>query len=107
MSYTVVCLNVYCTKTADGRDPVYRIFFDDQLIVERRFWPDTPDYFIQEQITIQDNDAEHSIWVKNVFGNRGKIKVDSVKLFDGDTRKPLKTELKNANGRYTFNTCKR
>ena len=107
MSYTVVCLNIHCTKTDSIYDPVYRIFFNDQLIIERKFWPETPDYFIQEQITVQDSDTECHVWVKNIFGNRGKIKVDSVELFDGDTRKPLKSEIKNVSGRYTFKTAKR
>jgi hypothetical protein len=107
MSHTVVCLNIYCTKTADGRDPVYRLFLNDQLVVERRFWPKTPNNFIQEQITLNDNDTKCNIWLKNVFGNRGRIKIKSVKLFDGDTRKPLSSEVKNVNGRYIFETAKR
>jgi len=107
MSYTTVCLNIYCAKTSDDRVPVYRVFFNDQLIIERQFWPKTPDYFIQEQITVQDNDNECSIWIKNVFVNRGRIKLTSVKLFDGDTRKPLKSQAKNVNGRYIFKAAKR
>ena len=107
MSYTIACLNVMCVKNTDKRDPVYRIFLDDQLVIERRFWPETPDYFIQEQITLQDDDAEHSIWVKNVFGDRGRIGVQSVKFFDGDTRTPLEMHCKNISGRYTFKTAKR
>ena len=107
MSHTVVCLNIHCVKTDHLHDPVYRIFFNDQMIIERQFWPDSPDYFIQEQITVEDNDTECSIWVKNVFGNRGRIKVDSIKLFDGDTRKPLDLHIENRNGRYTFKSFKR
>jgi hypothetical protein len=107
MSYTIACLNIHCVKTASEHDPVYRIFLDDQLIVERRFWPDAPDYFIQEQITLQDDDAEHSIWVKNVFGDRGRIRVHEVNFFDGDTRKPLDLGAENRSGRYTFKTVKR
>ena len=107
MSYTTVCLNIYCTKKSDGQDPIYRVFFNDQLIIERTFWPKTPDYFIQEQITVQDNDTECSIWIKNVFDNRGRVKLTSVKLLDGDTRKPLKSNVESANGKYIFKAVKR
>ena len=107
MSYTVVYLDIHCDKNNNEQHPVYRIFLDDQLIVERRFWPKTPDNFIQEQITLQDDDALHNIWVKNVFNDRGKIRVKSVNFFDGDTRKPIDLAVENLTGRYTFKTVKR
>lgn len=107
MSYTLVYLDIHCDKNNNKQHPVYRIFLDDQLIVERRFWPDTPDYFIQEQITLKDDGALHNIWVKNVFVDRGKIRLKSVNFFDGDTRKSLEIQCENLHGRYTFKTIKR
>jgi hypothetical protein len=107
MSYTIACLNIVCVKNTGKADPVYRIFLDDQLIVERRFWPESPDYFIQEQITLQDDNAEHNIWVKNVYRDRGKIVVNTVKFFDGDNRAPIDLAVENLSGRYTFKTVKR
>jgi len=107
MSYTVVCLDIYCTKISGRNDPVYRLFFNDQLIMERQFWPKTPDHYIQEQIMVEDNDTECSIWVKNMFSDRGRIRVDSVKLLDGDTRKPLKSKAVSTNGRHIFKAAKR
>lgn len=106
MSYTIVCLNIYCVKNTGKPDPIYRVFLNDQLVIERRFWPTTPDYFIQEQITLHNDGAEHNIWVKNVFGDRGRIRVDAVKFFDGNTRTVLNLPEKSIAGRYNFSLPK-
>jgi hypothetical protein len=107
MSYTIICLNIHCIKNTGKQDPVYRLFLNDQLIIERKFWPSSPEYFIQEQITLNDDNENHVVWVKNVFGDRGRIRVDQVNFFDGDTRDLLKLPFDCLNGRYSFKLPKR
>ena len=107
MSYTIVCLDLYCRKTKKDADPSYRVFVDDQLVAERIYWPKTPDFLIQEHLTFDDDNQSHTIWVKNIFHDRGKIRVGNIACFDGDTKKPLDINVDNQNGMYTFTLLKR
>jgi hypothetical protein len=86
--HVIACINIRCNKLIKEIPPVYRIFLDNQLVVERKFWPKTPDYFIQEQLTLlkNNNNTEHSITVKNVFEDRGDVFVHEINFFNGDTR---------------------
>ena len=88
--HTIVCMNIRCSKTYASVHPVYRIFLDGQLIVERRFWPETPDFYIQEQLTLSNSDGStHSVKIKNVFTDRGEIFLHDVSFFDGDNRNTI------------------
>ena len=107
MSYTVVCLDLYCKKTNKDADPSYRVFVDDQLVIERIYWPKTPDFIIQEHITFNDDNQSHAIRVKNIFHERGKIRVGNIACFDGDTKKPLDINVDTQNGMYIFTLLKR
>lgn len=104
MGFTVVCIDIRCSKNSAAEDPVYRIFLDDQLVIERRFWPTTPDYYIQEQLTLHNTDAQHSIRIKNVFEDRGEIYVHDVTFFDGDTRDALAVDYTHHSSVYYFRT---
>lgn len=90
--HTVVCVNIRCNKIVAEPAPVYRIFLDQQLVVERRFWPTTPDYYIQEQLTMANDSSGHSIQIKNVFDNRGEIFVHDVNFFNGNDRQIVQVE---------------
>ncbi len=107
MSYTIVYVDIYCNKLLPNVNPSYRVFLDDQLIVERQFWPDTPDYFIQEHITLKDDDNLHKITVKNVFVDRGDITVHSIGFFDGNNRTTLNYAAAIKNNQIMFNLPKR
>ena len=90
--HTVVCINVRCNKITVDPPPVYRVFLDQQLVVERRYWPATPDYYIQEQLTLTNDGSKHTIKIKNVFADRGEIFVHDVAFFSGEDRKPVVIE---------------
>lgn len=105
MSFTIACIDVIGIKTKD--DPVYRVFVNDQLVVERAFWPDAPDYFIREQLTFFDNEQTYRIKVKNVFEDRGSIRVGNIKFIDGDTNELVDITAKKQNDVYTFTLPKR
>lgn len=90
--HTIVCMNIRCNKIVADPAPVYRIFLDQQLIVERRFWPETPDYYIQEQLTLTNNNSSHSIKIQNVFTDRGEIFVHDVNFFNGKDRQAMQIE---------------
>lgn len=108
MSYTVACFSIDCTKILEDSDPVYRVFYDGQLVSERRFWPSVPDYRIQEQLTLLDDNRHHTVEIKNVFPDRGDITVERVEFFDGDTLKPVDVYVQqDQKHRYTFKTQKR
>lgn len=104
MSYTVVCLDIHYVKSLVENDPVYRVFLDDQLVIERRFWPNSEEFYIQEQLTITDDENEHSIYAKNVFPDRGRIKIKKVSFFDGDSKKPLNLNCDFRDNKYFFKT---
>ena len=107
MSFTIVCVDIRCNKNSNCVDPVYRVFLDDHLVIERKFWPTTPDYYIQEQLTMKDDNQTHSIRVKNVFEDRGEIYVHDVKFVDGDTRAALNIECLSQDDAYCFKITKR
>ena len=90
--HTVVCMNMLCNKIVADPVPVYRIFLDNQLVAERRFWPETPDYFIQEQLTLINDGSAHNVKVKNVFPDRGEIFMHDLNFFDGENRQPTTVE---------------
>jgi hypothetical protein len=107
MSYTIVCVDIRCSKQSIDVDPLYRVFLDDHLVVERRFWPTTPDYYIQEQLTMLDDNCTHSIQIKNVFEDRGEIYVHDVTFVDGDTRAVLSVDCTYQDSVYYFKITKR
>ena len=106
--HTIVCMNVCCNKLITDPHPVYRIFLDNQLIVERRFWPKTPDYYIQEQLTLSNTATEHTVKVKNVSKDRGEIFLHNVAFFNGNDRSLLDIEPRfNTETEFTFVLPKR
>jgi hypothetical protein len=108
MTYTIVCVNIRCNKLSAAVHPVYRIFLNNSLIIERRFWPDAPDYYIQEQITMTDDNDRHTITVKNVHSSRGDIYVHDVLFFDGNTRTLLNHSYETVDaGQFMFTLPKR
>jgi hypothetical protein len=108
MSYTVICVNLRCDKAAYDKSPVYRVMLDNQVVVERRFWPETPDYFIQEQITLDDDDCNHRVNIKNIHPERGSIYTHDFLFFDGDTKETLNIEYSALeDGQFIFKLPKR
>jgi hypothetical protein len=107
MEFTVVCVDVRCNKNFNDRDPIYRIFLDDHLVMERRFWPTTPDFYIQEQLTLHNDNCEHTLRIKNVFPERGEIYVHNLNFFDGTTRTVLPIEYSYQLDAYYFKIIKR
>lgn len=106
-SYTIVSIDIHCNKLLSNIHPVYRVYLDDQLIIERQFWPDTPDYFIQEHLTLKDDNNQHCVSVKNVFADRGNIEIHGVGFFDGNSRQPLNYKAEINNNQVKFNLPKR
>jgi len=106
--HTVVCMDVRCNKLTVDPPPVYRIFLDNQLVVERRFWPETPDFLIQEQLTLTNLGSEHTIRIKNVFTDRGEIFLHDIAFVNGLDRKNIKIKHKiNNQNEFTFVLPKR
>ena len=106
--HTIVCMNIRCNKIVADPHPVYRIFLDGQLVVERRFWPETPDYYIQEQLTLTDDNNSHNIKIKNIFQERGEIFVHDISFFNGEDRQPIQIEHKfDSENQFTFVLTKR
>ena len=89
MTYAVVCLSIHCVKHSAKTDPVYRLFLDQQLVIERVFWPEAPDYYIEEQLTLHCDGTTHRLEIKNVLPDIGDFFIHDVKFHDGDTRQPL------------------
>lgn len=87
--HTVISFSVRCIKSVGMKNPVYRIFLDKSLVVERPFWPKTPDYYIEEQLTMTNDDAAHSIYIKNIFADRGDIFIHDVKFLNGSDLTPV------------------
>lgn len=94
MSYTVLALDFVCDKTQKDRFPIYRVYIDDVLIVERKFWPDSPLNFIQERFTFEDDDKTHTCRFENVDLELGTVSLQRAKLVDGDSNVEL-PELEN------------
>ena len=106
--HTVVCLNIRCNKRDKNIHPVYRIFLDDHLVIERRFWATAPDYFIQEQLTLNNDGNEHNIYVKNIFEDRGEIYTHDVKFFNGEDKSRIEVEYEFVDEKqFTFKLPKR
>jgi hypothetical protein len=101
-------MNIRCNKIVADPPPVYRIFLDQQLVVERRFWPETPDYYIQEQLTLTNDNTKHTINIKNVLIDRGEIFVHDVNFFNGEDRQTVQVEYEFDNeNQFTFVLPKR
>jgi hypothetical protein len=101
-------MNIRCNKIVADPPPVYRIFLDQQLVVERRFWPETPDYYIQEQLTLSNYGNKHEIRIKNVFLDLGEIFVHDVNFFNGEDRQTVQVEYEFDNeNQFTFVLPKR
>ena len=107
MSHTIVAVDVYCEEKTETH-PVYRIFLDGQLVIERIFWPVRDEFFIQEQLTMENDGTEHIINIDNVFGEFGKIKVKKVKFLDGNDKKVIKLRsITDSQGTIKFTLPKR
>ena len=107
MSHTIIALDVYCEEKTETH-PIYRVFLDDQLAVERPFWPDNEEYFIQEQLTMENDGKSHTISVVNVFEEHGQTKVKKVKFLDGAEKQVIKvSSVNDGNGAITFTLPKR
>ena len=87
-TYTKLRLDIICNKLAQ-KDPVYRLYLDNVLIIERIFWPEAPIYRIQEHITMEDDDHQHHIKLKNVFPHLGDIGIHAVSFIDGDDQENI------------------
>lgn len=88
MSYTKVKLDVICHKLAK-QDPVYRLYLDGVLVVERKFWPEAPIYRIQEHLTLVDDDRQHSIKIENVYPHLGDVTMYEIQFVDGDDNEKI------------------
>lgn len=107
MSHTIIAVDVYCEEKTETH-PTYRVFLDDQLVVERPFWPDHNESFIQEQLTMENDNKNHTISVINVFEDFGKIKVKKVKFLDGTDKKVIKVNsINDSQGTVKFTLPKR
>lgn len=91
MSYTTIAAVIRCSKTGMS-DPRYRVFVDNILVAERRFWPETPANDITEVMSFQDDDTLHHFRIENVDSRHGEISVVRITVLDGDTKKRI-TEL--------------
>ena len=101
-------MDIRCNKIVADQPPVYRIFLDQQLVVERRFWPDTPDYYIQEQLTMINDGTAHHVQIKNVFNDRGEIFLHDVKFLNGKNKETITVDHNFIVGtRFTFALPKR
>lgn len=89
MSYTIIAVDVYCEEKTETH-PTYRVFLDDQLAVERPFWPNNEEYFIQEQLTMENDGKEHSISVVNIFEEYGTLNMKKVRFLNGEDKEVLK-----------------
>lgn len=85
MKYTLVCIDVRCDKTSRA-SPVYRLYLDNILIIERKFWVETPLYFIQDQLTVYNDNEYHTVRLENVRPELGNVFISKVKSFDADTQ---------------------
>lgn len=87
MSFTLLSIDLDCEKNKD-ENPVYRIWLDGCLIVERSYWPDVDSHYIQEQLSFIDDDQEHCLQLEQVSSS-GSVKIKSIKTHDGDTLESL------------------
>lgn len=107
MSHTIIALDVYCEEKAEIH-PVYRVLLDNQLVIERPFWPAREEFFIQEQLTMENDGNPHSLSVVNVFEEFGKIKVKKVKFLNGDDKTVIKLSSQtDSQGAVKFTLPKR
>jgi len=90
MSHTIVAVDVYCEEKTETH-PVYRIFLDGQLVIERIFWPVRDEFFIQEQLTMENDGKPHNISMVNVSEEFGKLKVKKFKFLDAESKKKSNT----------------
>lgn len=107
MSYTVASIKINANKVNENIDPVYRIFLDDQLIIERKFWADASKNSVLEVLTFDDDDKEHKIKIKNVFPDRGTFEFNKIEFSDGDNNENIDVEYTFVDNVYTFKTEKK
>lgn len=88
MSYTKIKLDIVCSKFAK-QDPVYRLYLDSVLVIERVFWPESPIYKIQEHLTMKNDELSHTLEIENVYPHLGKFSLDSIAFVDGDHEQRL------------------
>lgn len=108
MTHTIVLFDIRCAKVSNELNPVYRIFIKDTLVVERPFWPKSPDYYINEQLTMTNDGKLYNIHVKNVFPDRGDVFIHDIKFVNGNDMSPvdIKHMMLNNNA-FTFTLPKR
>jgi hypothetical protein len=75
--------DLYCHWSQ--KEPVYRVYVDDDLITERTFaWPGYQ-HFIRENFVIAVKHGEHNIRVENLNPDTAKFTVKRVRVDEQDT----------------------
>ena len=56
--------------------PIYRVWINDTLYIEREFWTDCLTNFIEEEIYVELESGEHQIIVEKVRNNPARLWVE-------------------------------
>ena len=77
MQQSIITFNLYCKW--EHIPPVYRLYFDDELMTERSYIWDNETHFLQERVPVMaDPSHPHKITIEQVGIHTGKFKVDNV-----------------------------
>lgn len=72
-----ITFNLYCTW--EHYSPIYRLYFDDELMAERTYAIDD-DKCIQEMVPVYgDIDAPHTIRIEQLSPQTGKFTIEDLK----------------------------
>ena len=107
MSYTTASITIHAEKFNTEIDPRYRVYLDDQIIIERVYWADHNDKQVVENITFKDDDEQHELKVCSVFDDMGNFFVKNVNFIDGDTNYDIEVLHELNQNTVTFKTARR
>ena len=107
MSYTSAKITIHAEKFNTEKNPRYRIYLDDQIIIERMYWSDHKETEVVEKITLKNDDQDHTLEVCSVFDDLGTFSIKTVDFVDGDTDQIIKIPCTVNQNTITFSTDRR
>ena len=107
MSYTTAKITIHAEKFNTEKNPRYRIYLDDQIIIERMYWADHIETEVVEKITFKNDDYDHVLEVCSVFNDLGTFSITTVDFVDGDTNQTIEIPSTVNQNTITFRTARR
>jgi hypothetical protein len=83
-SFVLITCDIHCTAESARKNPVYRLYVNDELFAERTWiWQDS---YLEELLQIQAPPGVYNIKLQNVTPSRGWTSMHNIQIKQGPAK---------------------